>query len=293
MKEHYRYPFNFYFFSAIIPWTMWFTASYLSHRPDAAHFGSTIALLGLAGLCGPLLVAAYYIVKDKVLITDVVNRIFNVPAGGRRYFLVSLFLMPASIILAMAISLVFDYDIGQYAITGQTTFSSTLFPVWFILISAPILEELAWHSYGTDCLRQKYTLFTTSMIFAVYWALWHIPLAFIEGYYHSNLVVEGALHSINFIVSLFPFVILMNWLYYKTGRNILATVFFHLTANVFNEIFATHPDSKVIQTGLLLLVSVYLLVTQREFFFKKGSSVHAPKPAAWQKRLLLGGQQNG
>lgn len=293
MKERYRYPFNFYFFSAIIPWTMWFTASYLSHSPYGVRFKSIIAFLGLTGLCGPLLVTAYYLVKDKVLIRDIAGRIFNVGAGGRRYFLVSLFLMPASIILAMAISLLFGYDIGQFTITGQTTFSSTLFPVWFILISAPILEELAWHSYGTDCLRQKYTLFTTSMIFAVYWTLWHMPLAFINGYYHSNLVVEGVLHSINFITSLFPFVILMNWLYYKTGRNILATVFFHMTANVFNEIFATHPDSKVIQTGLLLLLSVYLLVTEREFFFNSGSSVHASKRVTWQKRVVLAGQQKG
>ena len=292
MIDNYRYPFRFYFFSAFIPWSFWLLAAYLSHLPDAEKFRGYIGTLGLAGLCGPLCVAAYYIGKGKVLLADITGRFINFPSGGKRYLLISMLLMPASIILAMATSLLFGYEVGQFTVTGQATFSSSLFPVWFLLIIAPILEELAWHSYGTDCLRQRFTLFTTSMIFAVYWALWHVPLAFIQGYYHSNLVVEGALHSLNFLISLFPFVLLMNWLYYKTGRNILVAVVLHLTANVFNEIFATHPDSKVIQTGLLLVLSVYLLLTQREQFFSKDYSSHSLRPNPRQVQPFLGGEQN-
>jgi membrane protease YdiL (CAAX protease family) len=290
MTAKYRYPLHFYFFSAFIPWALWFIAAYLSHRPDAAHqYSILISSLGLAGLCGPLLVAGYYISKEKSLLKDVAGRFINIPGEGKLYFAASLVLMPASILIAMAISLLFGYDVNQFTITGQATFSSDLLPVWFILIAAPVLEELAWHSYGTDCLRQKFSLFTTSMIFAFYWALWHIPLAFIEGYYHSNLVVEGALHSINFLISLFPFVLLMNWLYYKTGRNILVSVVLHLTANVSNEIFSTHPDSKVIQTGLLLVLSAYLLFTQRNLFFKKDYSSQFHIPSRWQNQLFSRG----
>jgi membrane protease YdiL (CAAX protease family) len=292
MIDNYRYPFRFYFSSTIIPWLLWLMAAYLSHQPGAEEYSGYIGALGLAGLCGPLCVAAYYISKDKVLLGDVARRFLNVRTGEKRYIFASLLLMPASILLAMAISLLFGYDVGQFAITGQTTFSSALFPVWFILVIAPILEELAWHSYGTDCLRQRFTLFTTSMIFAVYWALWHIPLAFIQGYYHSNLVVESALHSLNFMISLFPFVLLINWLYYKTGRNILVAVVLHLTANIFNEIFATHPDSKIIQTGLLLVLSVYLLFTQRELFFNKDYPRKFPRPIPEQVQPFFGGQQN-
>ncbi|MBF0194925.1 MAG: CPBP family intramembrane metalloprotease [Magnetococcales bacterium] len=269
MIDSYRNPLRFFFFCAFIPWSLWLIAAYLSHQPDAEQYGVFISSLGLIGLGSPLFVATYYISKDKHLLKDVAGRFINYNSGNRRYLLASLILMPATIILAMAISLLFGYDPRQFVITGEATFSSALFPVWFLLIIAPVLEELAWHSYGTDCLRQKFTLFTTSMIFAVYWALWHIPLAFIQGYYHSNLVEEGVLHSLNFLVSLFPFVLLMNWIYYKTDRNILATVFLHLTANIFNEIFATHPDSKVIQTGLLLVLTIYLLFTERDLFFKQ------------------------
>ena len=80
---------------------------------------------------------------------------------------------------------------------------------------------------------------------------------------------EGWLYSLNFIVSIFPFVILMNWLYYKTNRNILVAIIFHITAGYFNEIFATHPDSKCIQTVLLLIVSAVIVVKEHRLFFNR------------------------
>ena len=61
----------------------------------------------------------------------------------------------------------------------------------------------------------------------------------------------------------------MNWLYYKTGRNIFIPVIFHITAGYFNEIFATHPDSKVIQTILLLITAIIIVVREKDFFFTK------------------------
>jgi len=105
------------------------------------------------------------------------------------------------------------------------------------------------------------------MIFALFWGVWHIPLSFINDYYHSNLLETGWIHSVNFLVSLFPFVIIMNWLYYKTGRSILSAIIFHITAGYFNEIFATHPDSKVIQTALLTILAVIIVVKERRLFF--------------------------
>lgn len=99
-------------------------------------------------------------------------------------------------------------------------------------------------------MRQRHSLFKTSIIFAVYWALWHIPLSTIKGYYHPDLVTEGAPYSINFLISIFPFVFLMNRLYYQTDRNVLVAIALHLTANVFNEFFATAPDMNPGSAGL-------------------------------------------
>ena len=134
---------------------------------------------------------------------------------------------------------------------------------------APLLEELAWHSYGADALRTRFSLFKASMIFAIFWGLWHLPLGFINNCYHANLVEEGFIYSADFLVILFPFVLIMNWHYYKADRNIALTVVFHISAGVFNENFQTHPMSKAIQTGVLTLLCIYLVIRNKEFFFAK------------------------
>ena len=192
---------------------------------------------------------------DPDLRSDFDRRLFGLGTIPLRYLLLTCFLMLGSILQAQAISLQFGSSADQFRFAGRASFSAGVFPAWFLLFLTPLLEELAWHSYGTDCLRQRMSLLATSLVFAVCWALWHLPLSFIKDYYHSNVAESGVLYSLNFAVSIIPFVILMNWLYYKTNRKFLVAIVLHITANFFNELFATNPDSKVIQTGPRLILA--------------------------------------
>jgi membrane protease YdiL (CAAX protease family) len=268
--KHYKHPLLFYFLATLIPWVFWFSAGYVSHlTPEKSFNNALVSLLGFLGLLSPVIIAYWLMARDTNLRNDYLNRLFSVRSIKPVYIFLTLFLMLASILLAQAVSLLFGYSVDQFVITGHFTFSSGVFPVWALLIIAPLLEELAWHSYGTDCLRNRFNLFKTSLIFGLFWGIWHIPLSFINNYYHSNVVETGWIHGVNFLVSIFPFVLIMNWLYYKTGRNIMVAVIFHITAGFFNEIFATHPDSKIIQTGLLIVMSIFIVMNDREFFFKR------------------------
>ncbi len=267
---NYAKPYQFYFLSTLIPWSFWFMAAYLSHlSPSNQVLENLGGFLGLAGLVSPMIIAYIMMRRDPKLRGDIYNRIFTFKDIKPTYILITLFLMLGSILTAQAISLSLGHSTSQFSFANAASFSFGLFPAWFLLILAPLFEELAWHSYGTDCLRARFNLFITSVIFGVFWVLWHFPLGFIKGYYHSNLAETGLLYSINFAVSLFPFVILMNWLYYKTGRNMLVAIVFHISAGISNEMFQTHPDSKVIQTVLLVILSGYLLYKDREFFFSR------------------------
>lgn len=269
--EKYRRPVLFYGLSTAISWMFWFVAAYVSHiTPVKSLYISIASVLGFIGLLSPMIVAFIIIFSDIDLRNDLLKRFFNFKTVKPVYLLLTCFLMLTSILLAQAISLLFGYSVSQFTLSGHFSFSSGIFPVWFILLIAPLIEELAWHSYGTDSLRSRFNLFNTSLIFAVFWALWHLPLSFIKDYYQSNLIETGWIHALNFPVSLIPFVLLMNWLYYKTGRNVLVTIVFHTTAVYFNEIFSTHPDTKVIQTLLLIVLVVFVVLREREFFFKRG-----------------------
>lgn len=267
---HYRHPWRFYALATAVPWCLWLIAAWLSRRAGETNL-LLETIFGLAGLCAPTIIAWRMMRADPVLRADAAARLTRVPTGCGRYLILAVVLMPASILLAQALSLGFGYSAAQFRFSGGTSFSGGILPGWFFLLAAPIIEELAWHSYGTDALWSRMRLFTASMLFAFYWAVWHMPLALIEGYYHATVVEAGALHSLNFIVSLFPFVLLMNWLYVRTGRNILVAALFHLTAGVANEMFQTHPDSKVIQTGLLLLLCGPVLWRERKLFFSPSS----------------------
>ncbi|NNF33500.1 MAG: CPBP family intramembrane metalloprotease [Saprospiraceae bacterium] len=260
----------FFGLSTLIPWTFWFVAGYISHldgiNNEMINWASMLAFLGLLS---PVIVAIVLAKKDQQILNDLGSRIFNFKRKHSTYILLAFGLMPLSILLAQATSLIFGYGIEQFHLAESFSFTSGIFPVWFMLLIAPLLEELAWHSYGTDALRRKYNLFTTSMIFAIFWGIWHLPLSTINDYYHSNLVEQGWIYSANFLISLIPFVIIMNWIYYKTDRNIILPIIFHIAAGYFNEVFATHPMSKVIQTVLLCLFAAYIMVTDKKFFFSR------------------------
>lgn len=274
MINNYKKPGLFYLLSTIIPWTFWFIAGYISHLPSDPDRNMNIAImLALLGLVSPMIVAFLLMNQNPDLRKDFYRRIFNFRSINPLYIFLTCFIMLASILTAMAISLLFGYSPDQFVITGHFTFSSGVLPVWFLLIIAPVFEELAWHSYGTDCLRFKFNLFNTSLIFGAYWAVWHAPLSTIKDYYQANLVESGWIYSLNFMVSIIPYVLIMNWLYYKTKRNILLPVIFHITAVYFNEIFATHPDSKIIQTILLAILAGYLIIRDKKFFFSKDLSL--------------------
>ncbi len=260
----------FFGLSTIIPWTFWFLSGYISYAEPSSKLVSGISsLIAFLGLLAPVVITIVLARENKLVKEDLLKRFFNFKEIKIKYLFITCFLLLASILLAQAMSLLFGYSSNQFQFAETFSFSSGVFPVWFMLIIAPLLEELAWHSYGTDSLRTKLNLFNTSIIFALFWGIWHFPLSFIKDYYHSNLVNEGLLYSFNFIFSLIPFVIILNWIYFKTGRNIILPIIFHITAGYFNEIFVTHPMSKVIQTGLLLIFSTYIILKDREFFFTK------------------------
>lgn len=280
MMEKYRHPILFYCLATAIPWTFWFAAGFISQiTPYSDQYMKIASAVAFVGLLGPAGASYWLIRRDPELRADVYGRLVHFSSVRPVYLFVACFLMLGSILLAQAISLPFGYSPSQFVITGDFTFASGIFPVWFMLIIAPVLEELGWHSYGTDCLRNRMNLFTTSLLFGVFWGIWHAPLATIRDYYQSNIVQTGWIYGVNFLVSIVPFVLLMNWLYYRTGRNILIAIVFHVTAGYFNEIFATHPDSKIIQTVLLLALTTVVVLKERRLFFDRqvtgiGTSTH-------------------
>lgn len=263
----YDRPVFFYLWSFLIPCACWLAAGIISRTPGLDAHTTLQGTLGIIGLAAPTAVAARLFWQKPALLADLKPRL-SLRSLRPRYLLIAICLGPATLVLAQLISLAFGYSADQFRITGHPSFTSALFSPWLLLVLAPLLEELAWHSYGTDVLLARYRLITANLLFFAYWFLWHIPLAGIKGYYQANLVAEGWQHGVNFMASIICFVFIMNWLYLKNARNIWIAVAFHLCANLGNEIFATHPDSKIIQTGLFALILAGLIAKEKNLFLQ-------------------------
>jgi CAAX protease family protein len=90
----YRHPVAFYTLATVVPWALWFTAAWLSHRPDPQL--GVIAGLGLAGLVAPMLVAFWFVRMDG-LTGDVLTRLVAPPGASAWLWVVAVFLLPASL----------------------------------------------------------------------------------------------------------------------------------------------------------------------------------------------------
>ena len=274
--EKYRHPFIFYGFAVILPWALWFTVGAISHSPLWEVPGWLIfaSILGLIGLCAPMVTAFALILPDKEMRGELKSSCTNFKeVSWYWYFFVFLFPF-AVILLAQAISLLFGHSAEQFRFVGNFSFSAGIFPAWFLLIIAPIIEEFGWHTYGVHCVRRRFNLFTTCFVFGIIWGVWHMPLSTVKDYYQSNLAETGAIYQINFLLSLIPYLIIDNWCYYKTKRNMFLQISQHFVFGFSMELFRTHPDSKVIHTVLLLVFSVFILIKEKKFFFEKDYNIY-------------------
>ena len=145
--EKYRHPVLFYFLATAIPWTFWIAAAHLSHiTPTNQVLATAVGVLGVAGLLGPTVVAFWMIWPHVDLRSDLMRRIVGLKGVRPIYLFLTCFLMFGSILLAQAISLLFGYGAEQFTLSERSSFSAGIFPGWFLLFLAPLVEELAWHS---------------------------------------------------------------------------------------------------------------------------------------------------
>ncbi|MFT2007902.1 carboxypeptidase-like regulatory domain-containing protein [Pontibacter sp. 13R65] len=101
------------------------------------------------------------------------------------------------------------------------------------------------------------------------------------------LLMPLSIYSPNFWVSLFTFIMIINWIYYKTIRNIILPTAFHIAAGFFNEIFAAHPVSQVIQTCLLVLYTCYIVINDKDLLFAKELKVYWQKSRAFPRLINI------
>jgi membrane protease YdiL (CAAX protease family) len=242
-------------------------AAYLSNRRATNRLQASLLLLNL---CVPGITALImiYASQNELLIDDFWRRLLLIKMSPI-YFLVIVFFMPCVVYLATGLSLLLGYSTDQFSISDEFSVIKgwTILGVIIPLVLAPGFEELGWRGYGVDSLRAYCNVFTTSVIFGILWAVWHLPAFFIKGYYHNQLWNMGLLYVVNFFVSVFLMAFLTNWVYFKTSRSIPAVILFHSVLNLSSMALKTKPCTKCLVTVLLFVIVLLIVFCDADFFF--------------------------
>jgi membrane protease YdiL (CAAX protease family) len=268
MQSIYTYrPISFFLITFLGTWIPWFIGAYFSHQKGKEKWQM---LLMLVGLLAPFIVALIMIYgsKNGELIKDFWNRLWLYRIQPSSLIVIVL-VIPALFFLATAISLFFGKSTEQFTLAKEFS----VLEGWGILgvilpfFMAPVLEELGWRGYGVDSLRAHFNLFSTSMLFALLWGLWHLPLFFAKVGYHHDLWSLNIVYVLNFFISIIPMAIIINWVYYNNSRSILIAIFVHSAINILSIVFKTEQLTKCIFTLLLCALSAVIVIKDKEFFF--------------------------
>jgi membrane protease YdiL (CAAX protease family) len=261
MKYQYR-PIRFYLTVFVFTWAFWISAVFV---PE--HLRMTLMLLGLFV---PSVTAIVTILtsKRKALKQDFRQKMFG-------SFRVKPFVVIAAIIAFFAIiaaSILFSTLAGQslkqFSFTEDFSFSIAGSPALLTIVLAALLEELGWRGYAEDAIAYYCSWWKESVIFGLVWALWHLPLFFIPGTYHYNILQQSPLYMANFFVSIMPLGFIVTWVYVKNNRSIFATVIFHFFVNLLQEKVAMTQITKCVETLVLFAAAAIVVVCNRDLFFE-------------------------
>ena len=164
-------------------------------------------------------------------------------------------------------------------------FFTMFLPSIFIpLVITHLFEETGWTGFMQDTLQDRRGPLLASILVAPAFALFHLPLIFLEAPRITLALVPVALFQIavQAIASIFFRVAIM-WFYNGTGRSVLIVALFHSSFNsVTGSEYATRfikeiiPGSAAVPIGLAVVAVVAVLIT----VFTRGRLAYEPKHAA-------------
>jgi membrane protease YdiL (CAAX protease family) len=128
-----------------------------------------------------------------------------------------------------------------------------------VLFFGPVPEELGWRGYALDRLQIRFNALVSSLILGIIWAVWHLPLFFIEGSYQYNLGL-GTLSFWIFMGNIVPQAVLITWIYNNTNRSIMSAILFHFMINLVGELFELTEVAEIYQFILWLTMAIFIVV---------------------------------
>jgi uncharacterized protein len=204
-------------------WTLWWAAA-ATGRSVAEPVG---AMLYMAGGLGPLFGAAWLVLRgDRAYRRGFLRRVWDPRRIAAPWWwgLVAVAAGPAvlgAVVAGLAGAAVTFPAYGVGAVGGAIA----------VALLAGFAEEPGWRGVAADAWQRRTLPAWAAIAIGAIWALWHLPLAFIDGsYYHA--LGFGSMAFWLTLLALVQLGVLYLWLANGSGGSILIAVLAHAGFNV-------------------------------------------------------------
>lgn len=268
MQEYKYRPVRFYITCFVTTWIFWIAAAITGKSGDD---NGVSMILMLFGLMSPAVTAVTTVLtsKNRTLKQDLKRKMIGFYRINPLSILAGIIGFMVIVVLSVFLSLLFGQSIAQLSFTEDFSFSIGGTSALLTILLAAVIEEIGWRGYGEDSVAAYFSWFTESIIFGFVWALWHLPLFWIEGTYHYGLRELGIGYVLNFLISVVPMGFLTTWVYVKNNRSMLACIIFHLFVNTMQEKIAMTPQTKCVETIIVFIAATLIVATNRKMFFER------------------------
>jgi uncharacterized protein len=234
-------------------WSLWWTAALVPGLP-----GPVVPLLFLTGGLGPLLGAAWLVHSGGV--------------AYRRRFLQRLWdprgIAPAwwAALLALsvgpaAVGAIVGGIVGATATTPDHRAVSIAGVLAFAL-AAGLVEEPGWRGAAADAWQARAHPVVAALGIGILWALWHLPLYFVDGSYQQGLGLGSLRFWLTNLV-LVELAVLYLWLANGAGDRILLAILAHAGFNAAGELVPRSTTGDVVAFLVVTLATVGVIAATR------------------------------
>lgn len=272
MTTNYTYkPYRYFIITFITTYVLWLAGAHVSWLENA---NGRHMLLLLPGLLAPFLISVYMIFRsgDPELRQEFTSRLFSIRRINIKMLPVLILMMPVVMLASIALSIPLGESVDQFQLAEGFSFTTGFVPVLLLLLMAAIFEELGWRGYAFDSLQSRFNYLTASVIFSVLWSLWHLPLIWVKDSYQNAILQENPWFCLNFFLSIIPMGILISWICAKNRKSVIAAILFHFLINMSQEMLEVTQITKVVETGVLTLLTLVVIAADRDLFFGTPSS---------------------
>ena len=259
----YQYrPILFFILTYLFTWVFWVPAIFVP--------GNAGALLMVTGLIMPAVVSTLFVLLSgsKELKQDLKNKLVGFYKVRWANVFLAAGVFALIVVCSILLSLLFGQKLDQFSFTSDFSFTGVgIGSALITILLASVIEEVGWKGYCEDSIGNYMNWFWESMIFGVIWSFWHFPLIFIKGTYQAGLMVNPV-YVINFFLSGIPLGFIITWVYLASDRSILACMIFHLFVNFMQEKIAMTPETKCVETLVVIAAAAIIVLRNQDMFFE-------------------------